>query len=101
MAAASPQISPDTRFTSIRARRPFSVANRAFKPAQARRPVARYIGAPMSQFRHRLALKIVLPFAALTLAICAVGTVSATSALTSRCQETFDEQINHDGFVPQ
>src|SRR5256886_16491123 len=55
----------------------------------------------MSRFRHRLALKIVLPFAALTLAIGAVGTLTATSALNSRSQEAFDNQLVHDGFVAQ
>src|SRR3989442_9109848 len=55
----------------------------------------------MSPFRHRLALKIVLPFAALTLAIGAVGTLTATSALSSRSQEAFDNQLIHDGFVAQ
>lgn len=55
----------------------------------------------MPVFRHRLALKIVLPFAALTLAIGAVGTVLATSALSSRSQEAFDRQLIHDGFVTQ
>src|SRR5256885_12795174 len=55
----------------------------------------------MSRFRHRLALKIVLPFAALTLAIGAVGTLTATSALNSRSQEAFDNQLIHDGFVAQ
>src|SRR2546430_7045059 len=55
----------------------------------------------MSRFRHRLALKIVLPFAALTLAIGAVGTLTATSALSSRSQEAFDNQLIHDGFVAQ
>src|SRR2546426_4995091 len=55
----------------------------------------------MSRFRHRLALKIVLPFAALTLAIGAVGTLTATSALSSRSQEAFNNQLIHDGFVAQ
>src|SRR5438132_11930356 len=55
----------------------------------------------MSRFRHRLALKIVLPFATLTLAIGAVGTLTATSALNSRSQEAFDNQLVHDGFVAQ
>jgi putative nucleotidyltransferase with HDIG domain len=55
----------------------------------------------MPAFRHRLALKIVLPFAALTLAIGAVGTVLATGALSSRSQEAFDRQLIHDGFVTQ
>src|SRR2546429_6583870 len=55
----------------------------------------------MSRFRPRLALKIVLPFAALTLAIGAVGTLTATSALSSRSQEAFDNQLIHDGFVAQ
>src|SRR5256884_2907541 len=55
----------------------------------------------MSRFRHRLALKIVLPFAALTLAIGAVGTLTATGALSSRSQEAFNNQLIHDGFVAQ
>ena len=55
----------------------------------------------MPVFRHRLALKIVLPFAALTLAIGAVGTVLATGALDSRSQEAFDRQLIHDSFVTQ
>jgi len=38
----------------------------------------------MPRFSHRLALKIVLPFAALTLAIGAVGTLTATSQLSAR-----------------
>jgi putative nucleotidyltransferase with HDIG domain len=55
----------------------------------------------MPRFRHRLALKIVLPFAALTLAIGAVGTLLATGELNSRSQEAFDNQLIHDGFVTQ
>jgi putative nucleotidyltransferase with HDIG domain len=55
----------------------------------------------MPRFRHRLALKIVLPFAALTLAIGAVGTLTATGELSSRSQEAFDTQLVHDGFVSQ
>ena len=55
----------------------------------------------MPRFRHRLALKIVLPFAALTLAIGAIGTVMATGELSSRSQEAFDSQLIHDGFVGQ
>src|SRR5438270_7842971 len=55
----------------------------------------------MPRFSHRLALKIVLPFAALTLAIGAVGTLTATSQLSARSQEAFDNQLIHDGFVAQ
>jgi putative nucleotidyltransferase with HDIG domain len=55
----------------------------------------------MPGFRHPLALKIVLPFAALTLAIGAVGTVTATGQLSARSQEAFDNQLIHDGFVAQ
>src|SRR5947207_14891142 len=101
MAGVSPKTFPSTRFSWIRARRASSVASRAFRPAQARRPVARYIRAHMSQFRHRLALKIVLPFAALTLAIGALGTLTATSALSSRSQEAFDNHMIDDDFVAQ
>jgi putative nucleotidyltransferase with HDIG domain len=55
----------------------------------------------MPRFGHRLALKIVLPFAALTLAIGAVGTLTATGELSSRSQQAFDNQLIHDGFVAQ
>src|SRR2546425_10607493 len=55
----------------------------------------------MPGFRHPLALKIVLPFAALTLAIGAVGTLTATGELSTRSQEAFDNQLIHDGFVAQ
>jgi putative nucleotidyltransferase with HDIG domain len=55
----------------------------------------------MPRFSHRLALKIVLPFAALTLAIGAVGTLTATGQLSSRSQEAFDAQLVHDGIVAQ
>src|SRR5947209_1946217 len=55
----------------------------------------------MRRFRHRLALKIVLPFAALTLAMGAVGTVMATGELNSRSQQAFDSQLVHDGFITQ
>ena len=55
----------------------------------------------MPRFSHRLALKIVLPFAALTLAIGAVGTVTATGELSSRSQGGFDTQLVHDAFVAQ
>jgi putative nucleotidyltransferase with HDIG domain len=55
----------------------------------------------MPRFSHRLALKIVLPFAALTLAIGAVGTLTATGELSARGQEAFDNQLIHDGFVTQ
>jgi putative nucleotidyltransferase with HDIG domain len=55
----------------------------------------------MPRFSHRLALKIVLPFAALTLVIGAVGTLTATGQLNARSQEAFDNQLVHDGFVTQ
>jgi len=55
----------------------------------------------MPRFSHRLALKIVLPFAALTLAIGAVGTLTATGELNARSEEAFDNQLVHDGFVTQ
>ncbi len=55
----------------------------------------------MPRFSHRLALKIVLPFAALTLAIGAIGTLTATGELSTRSQEAFDNQLIHDGFVAQ
>jgi putative nucleotidyltransferase with HDIG domain len=55
----------------------------------------------MPHFSHRLALKIVLPFAVLTLAIGAVGTLTATGELNARSQEAFDNQLVHDGFVAQ
>jgi putative nucleotidyltransferase with HDIG domain len=55
----------------------------------------------MPRFSHRLALKIVLPFAVLTLAIGAVGTLTATGELSARSQEAFDSQLIHDGFVAQ
>ena len=47
----------------------------------------------MPRFSHRLALKIVLPFAALTLAIGAIGTLTATGELSSRSQQAFDNQL--------
>jgi putative nucleotidyltransferase with HDIG domain len=55
----------------------------------------------MPGFRHPLALKIVLPFAALTLAIGAIGTLTATGQLSARSQEAFDNQLIHDGFVAE
>jgi len=55
----------------------------------------------MPGFSHRLALKIVLPFAALTLAIGAAGTLIATRELSARSQNSFDNQLIHDGFVAQ
>jgi len=55
----------------------------------------------MPRFSHRLALKIVLPFAALTLAIGAIGTLTATGELSTRSQGAFDNQLIHDGFVTQ
>jgi len=55
----------------------------------------------MPRFRNRLALKIVLPFALLTLAIGAIGTVAASGELSARGQQSFDDQLIHDGFVTQ
>jgi putative nucleotidyltransferase with HDIG domain len=55
----------------------------------------------MVRFRSRLALKIVLPFALLTLAIGAIGTLAATGELNARGQQAFDRQLIHDGFVAQ
>src|SRR5205823_2637526 len=40
-------------------------------------------------------------FLSRALAIGAVGTLTATSALSSRSQEAFDNQLIHDGFVAQ
>ena len=48
-----------------------------------------------------LAWKIVLPFALLTLAMGAAGTLAATGELSARNQESFDRQLIHDGFVAQ
>src|SRR6202521_972945 len=98
MDAASPRTFPSTRSDSTRAQSPYS-ANRSPRPAQAPRPLGRYIPVIMPRFSHRLALKIVLPFAALTLAIGAVGTLTATGELSSRSQGAFDAQLVHDGFV--
>src|SRR2546423_7509070 len=78
-----------------------SAPTRPVRPAQARRPLERYMRVIMPRFSHRLALKIVLPFAALTLAIGAVGTLTATGELNARSQEGFDRQLVHDGFVTQ
>jgi len=55
----------------------------------------------MPRFRSRLALKIVLPFALLTLAIGAIGTLAASGALSARGQQSFDNQLIHDGFTTQ
>jgi putative nucleotidyltransferase with HDIG domain len=55
----------------------------------------------MSRFRHRLALKIVVPFAALTLAIGAVGTLTATGELNASSEQAFHNQLIHDGFIAQ
>src|SRR2546423_13190275 len=78
-----------------------SAPTRPLRPAQAPRPLERYMPVIMPRFSHRLALKIVLPFAALTLAIGAVGTLTATGELSARSQEAFDNQLIHDGFVAQ
>src|SRR5438309_6351993 len=98
---ASPRTFPSTRSSWIPARRPFSTTTRPVRPAQAPRPLERYMRVIMPRFSHRLALKIVLPFAALTLAIGAVGTLTATGELNARSQEGFDSQLVHDGFVTQ
>lgn len=55
----------------------------------------------MPRFRSRLALKIVVPFAALTLLIGVIGTLIATGQLSTRGQDAFDQQLIHDGFVTQ
>ncbi|MDQ6691858.1 MAG: HD domain-containing protein [Candidatus Dormibacteraeota bacterium] len=55
----------------------------------------------MPRFRSRLALKIVLPFALLTLAIGAIGTLAASGELSARGQQSFDNQLLHDGFTAQ
>jgi putative nucleotidyltransferase with HDIG domain len=55
----------------------------------------------MPRLRNRLALKIVLPFALLTLVIGAIGTLTATGQLSARGQDAFDRQLIHDGFVAQ
>ena len=55
----------------------------------------------MPRFHGRLAFKIVLPFALLTLLIGAIGTLAASSQLNARNQETFDAQLIHDGFTAQ
>ncbi len=55
----------------------------------------------MPGFRNRLALKIVLPFALLTLAIGAAGTLAATSELSARAQSAFDGQLLHEGLAAQ
>src|SRR5207302_6658804 len=101
LGAAGPRTFPSTRSGWTRARRPSSEANRLLRPAQAPRPSRRYMRVIMPRFSHRLALKIVLPFAALTLAIGAVGTLTATGELSSRSQGAFDAQLVHDGFVTQ
>src|SRR2546426_292772 len=92
---------PSTRSGWTRARRHFSGTNRPLRRAQAPRPRQRYMRVIMPRFSHRLALKIVLPFAALTLAIGAVGTLTATGELSSRSQGAFDAQLVHDGIVAQ
>src|SRR5437879_5236317 len=55
----------------------------------------------MPRFPQRPALKIVLPCAALALAIGAVGTLTATGELSTRSQGAFDAQLVHDGIVAQ
>src|ERR1700682_3586033 len=101
MDAAWPRIFPSMRPAWTRAPRPSSEANQPPEPAQAPRPVERYMRVIMPRFSHRLALKIVLPFAALTLAIGAIGTLTATGELSTRSQGAFDNQLIHDGFVTQ
>ncbi len=53
------------------------------------------------RIRSPLAWKIVLPFALLTLAMGAAGTLAATGELSARNQQSFDRQLIHDGFVAQ
>src|SRR5258708_2667799 len=101
MDAASPRTFPSTRSGWTRAPGPSSAATQPPSRAQAPRPIERYMRVIMRRFSHRLALKIVLPFAALTLAIGAVGTLTATGELSARSQEAFDNQLIHDGFVAQ
>ena len=55
----------------------------------------------MPRFQGRLAFKIILPFALLTLVMGAIGTLAATSQLSARNQEAFDAQLIHDGFTAQ
>ena len=55
----------------------------------------------MPRFRSRLALKIVLPFALLTLAIGAIGTLAASGELSARGEQSFDNQLIRDGFTTQ
>src|SRR5437764_5523806 len=55
----------------------------------------------MPHFQGRLAFKIILPFALLTLVMGAIGTLAATSQLSARNQEAFDAQLIHDGFTAQ
>src|ERR1700694_1270013 len=99
MDAAWPRIFPSMGPAGTRAPRPSSEANQPPRPAQAPRPPERYMPVIMPRFSHRLALKIVLPFAALTLAIGAVGTRTAPGELGSRSQGAFDAQLVHDGIV--
>src|SRR5205814_5707764 len=101
IAAGGRRTFPSTRSGWTRARRHSSETTQPPKPAQAPRPRQRYMRVIMPRFSHRLALKIVLPFAALTLAIGAVGTLTATGELSSRSQGAFDAQLVHDGIVAQ
>jgi putative nucleotidyltransferase with HDIG domain len=55
----------------------------------------------MPRLRSRLALKIVLPFGMLTLAIGAAGTLVATGQMSDRDQEAFNSQLVHDSYVAQ
>src|SRR5438552_17137688 len=71
---------------------------RGRKKARASKP--RYT-AVMPRSQGRLAFKIILPFALLTLVMGAIGTLAATSQLSARNQEAFDAQLIHDGFTAQ
>jgi len=53
------------------------------------------------RFRSSLALKIVVPFAFLTLVMGAAGTMVATHEVAGRAGDAFDAQLIHDGFVAQ
>jgi len=55
----------------------------------------------MRRLRIGLAIKIVLPFALLTLLMGALGTVVATRELAGRAEAAFDAQLIHDGFVAE
>ena len=53
----------------------------------------------MPRFRNHLALKIVVPFALLMVAIGAIGTLAASGELGARSQGSFDNQLREDGAM--